>query len=251
MPNCAACSKAVYYNDPKVNGKASHLYHKSCFKCSQCACQLTLNTFAYHGDTLLCKTHYMTYFRTTNSYGGEDKFKKQKDDVVSSSVVKEIAAVITPRAAAPAPPTRLEIPPQDIQDKPTNVSPLRESLSSNPFLRSDSNRSLRSNSNSSSLSEDGKRISPNNGAPKVKRIFAFGGSPKCAACSKSVYANDAKTQLEGKSFHQMCFKCVTCSTQLNLNNFTYAGDQLRCKVHYMKHFHENNGYAGGEQFKQK
>ncbi|RHY36374.1 hypothetical protein DYB25_003454 [Aphanomyces astaci] len=255
MVTCVTCSKAVYYNDPQVQGKASHLYHKSCFKCSECACQLTLNTFAYHGDTLLCKTHYMTFFRTTNSYGGEDKFKKQKDDVVSAAVVKEIATAASIASTAPVdavaasgPPAPLELTPLDINDKPSKVSPLRDSLSSNPFLRSDSDRNVRSNSDAPSL-EAAKRISPNNGVTKVKRVF--GGSPKCALCTKSVYANDLKTQLEGKIFHQECFKCATCSTQLNLNNFTFAGDQLLCKVHYMETFHKNNGYAGGEQFKQK
>ncbi|ETV91438.1 hypothetical protein H310_13982 [Aphanomyces invadans] len=248
MVSCATCSKAVYYNDPQVYGKSAHLYHKSCFKCTECACQLTLNTFAYHGDVLLCKTHYMSFFRTTNSYGGEDKFKKQKDDVVSATVVKEIAAAAAAAAPAPAPLAPLDITPYDVNEKPTKVSPLRDSLSSNPFLRSDSNRGIRSSSDAPALDQT-KRISPNNGASKVKRVF--GGSPKCTLCAKSVYANDLKTQLEGKIFHQECFKCANCSTQLNLNNFTFAGDQLLCKVHYMQSFHKNNGYAGGEQFTKK
>ncbi|KAF0690073.1 Aste57867_18522 [Aphanomyces stellatus] len=253
MVNCAACSKAVYYNDPQVRGKATLLYHKNCFKCTECACQLTLNTFAYHGETLLCKTHYTSTFRTTNSYGGEDKFKKQKENIVPAAVVKEItaaAAATSINDTAAAPPAPLELVQPDMNDKPTKVSPLRDSLSSNPFLRSDSGRSLRSSSDASSGPNSAeKKISPNNGVPKVMRVF--GGSPKCEACKASVYANDLKTQLEGKVFHQTCFKCATCATQLNLNNFTYAGDLLMCKVHYMEHFHKNNGYAGGDQFSKK
>ncbi|OQS00752.1 hypothetical protein THRCLA_21657 [Thraustotheca clavata] len=62
--------------------KEGHLYHRSCFKCSECASQLGLDTFAYHGTKLLCKTHYVSLFSTTNSYGGDDRFKKQKDDNV-------------------------------------------------------------------------------------------------------------------------------------------------------------------------
>ncbi|OQR98576.1 hypothetical protein ACHHYP_08352 [Achlya hypogyna] len=82
MAKCSLCEKAVYFNDTQVRPKDGLLYHKSCFKCTDCASQLSLTSYAFHGDKLLCKTHYVAAFQTTNSYGGDERFKKQKDENV-------------------------------------------------------------------------------------------------------------------------------------------------------------------------
>ncbi|KDO27294.1 hypothetical protein SPRG_07544 [Saprolegnia parasitica CBS 223.65] len=67
MAKCTACEKAVYFNDTQVKPKDG---------------LLTIASYTYFGEKLLCKTHYMMAFQTTNSYGGDERFKKQKDENV-------------------------------------------------------------------------------------------------------------------------------------------------------------------------
>ncbi|OQR98569.1 hypothetical protein ACHHYP_08355 [Achlya hypogyna] len=241
-PNCSACAKPVYYNDLQVRAKTEHLYHKACFKCAECASQLTLNTFAYHGDTLLCKIHYVAFFQRMNSYGGEDKFKKQKDDVVSASVLKEITAPPSPKPDAPIsePEPETDIP---VDGRPRKISSITDSLSANPFLLHDMRLRRRNSGEEEPVRGFGEKRAP--------IVFKVKSSPKCANCATSVYLCDPKMSLEGKVFHHECFKCAQCSTQLTLKNYTYASETLLCKGHYTERFIKANSYAGGEQFAKK
>ena len=67
---------SVYPADPQINLDGS-LFHKSCAKCSDCKCQITLSNFAKNetsqSTTLLCKTHYFQRFNQGggNYVGGE------------------------------------------------------------------------------------------------------------------------------------------------------------------------------------
>jgi len=71
---CPACKKTVYPNDPQIVLDGVK-YHKSCAKCEDCSCQITLSNFTKNKDLLLCKTHYFERFSKTNSYVGGDGFK--------------------------------------------------------------------------------------------------------------------------------------------------------------------------------
>ena len=51
-------------------------YHKSCAKCKDCDCSITLSNFTKCDDYLLCKTHYFKRFHEEGSYVGGDKFEK-------------------------------------------------------------------------------------------------------------------------------------------------------------------------------
>lgn len=73
---CKICQQSVYPADPQINLDGS-LFHKSCAKCLDCKCQITLSNFAKNETsnvtTLLCKTHYFQRFSTNggNYIGGE------------------------------------------------------------------------------------------------------------------------------------------------------------------------------------
>ena len=62
---CKLCLKSVYPMDGQLNLDGTIL-HKSCAKCKDCNCQITLSNFAKHETpeelTLLCKTHYFKRF---------------------------------------------------------------------------------------------------------------------------------------------------------------------------------------------
>jgi hypothetical protein len=51
---CKVCNTTVYPNDSKQAYEGS-TYHKGCFKCTDCACQLTLSNVAILGGVVLCK----------------------------------------------------------------------------------------------------------------------------------------------------------------------------------------------------
>jgi hypothetical protein len=87
---------------------------------------------------------------------------------------------------------------------------------------------------------------------RMKKFGATGGaSNKCVPCGKAVYSADPQITLDGSKFHKACAKCVDCSCQITLGNFTKCDDVLLCKTHYFKRFHEENSYLGGEKFKSK
>jgi hypothetical protein len=73
---CAVCDSAVYPNDPQItlDGIA---YHKSCAKCSDCSCQITLGNFCKFGTTLFCKTHYFKRFSEEGTYLGGEKYAQK------------------------------------------------------------------------------------------------------------------------------------------------------------------------------
>jgi len=64
--------------DPQINLDGS-LYHKTCAKCQDCKCQITIANFTKSGDTLLCKTHYFKRFNEQGTYLGGEKFSQQSD----------------------------------------------------------------------------------------------------------------------------------------------------------------------------
>ena len=81
---CKACQKVVYINDPQMCFDGT-LVHKSCAKCEDCNCQITLSNFAKDDSpeklTLLCKTHYFKRFREGGKYLGGDKFEKKPSNL--------------------------------------------------------------------------------------------------------------------------------------------------------------------------
>ena len=62
------------------------------------------------------------------------------------------------------------------------------------------------------------------------------GGAVCAGCQKRVYAMDPQMGFEGAVFHQSCFKCTHCKSQLTLLTFAQVNGIPYCKAHYMELF---------------
>jgi hypothetical protein len=73
---CDICVKTVYPMDPQINLDGA-IFHKTCAKCEECRCQITLSNFCRSGNTLLCKTHYFKRFSETGQYLGGEKFTQK------------------------------------------------------------------------------------------------------------------------------------------------------------------------------
>ncbi|PAA87661.1 hypothetical protein BOX15_Mlig010244g1 [Macrostomum lignano] len=53
----------------------------------------------------------------------------------------------------------------------------------------------------------------------------------CASCRKAVYSMELLKCMD-QAWHRTCFKCQTCGTTLNINNYKAYGKRPYCKVHY-------------------
>lgn len=86
--SCKICSKAIYPMDPQINLDGSK-FHKTCAKCGECGCQITLSNFTKNESNdqtmLLCKIHYFKRFHEGGSYVGGDKYRtKSQRDIQSA-----------------------------------------------------------------------------------------------------------------------------------------------------------------------
>ncbi|XP_074041845.1 uncharacterized protein isoform X9 [Leptinotarsa decemlineata] len=58
--NCKACSKQVFQMEQIKAEKA--IWHKNCFRCTECSKQLTVETYVSHEGNLYCKPHFKSLF---------------------------------------------------------------------------------------------------------------------------------------------------------------------------------------------
>ncbi|XP_018571204.1 xin actin-binding repeat-containing protein 2 isoform X8 [Anoplophora glabripennis] len=58
--NCRACAKQVFQME-QIKAEKS-LWHKNCFRCTECSKQLTVETYASHEGNLYCKPHFKSLF---------------------------------------------------------------------------------------------------------------------------------------------------------------------------------------------
>jgi cysteine/glycine-rich protein len=107
MPKCEICDKTVYPMDPQINLDGS-IFHKTCAKCADCSCQITLSNFTRSGSTLLCKTHYFKRFSETGQYLGGEKFSQKAGGEGRSSTPPPPANA---RSTSPPPPVNSRAPP--------------------------------------------------------------------------------------------------------------------------------------------
>lgn len=62
---CAICTKSVYAAERcEAGGK---IYHKNCFKCSQCKMPLNLNNYQQAEGIIYCKNHYQEFVVAKNT----------------------------------------------------------------------------------------------------------------------------------------------------------------------------------------
>ena len=192
------------------------IFHKTCAKCEDCKCQITLSNFTKTGNTLLCKTHYFKKFSEQGTYLGGEKFAQ-----------KSRAGAYSP----PPPPTTVT---SVATPKPVEHIPIASA------------------SASSGVGQTDPPVSSGSVKDRMKMFgSSTGNQTKCAGCSRIVYANDPQIVLDGITYHKECAKCSDCRCQITIQNFTKSGTTLYCKTHYFKKFNEEGTYLGGEKYNQK
>ncbi|XP_075229512.1 uncharacterized protein LOC142329075 isoform X17 [Lycorma delicatula] len=75
---CAACEKKVYLLEKvETNGK---VFHKACFRCTQCGCILRMETYTLNNGQLYCLPHFKQLFIVKGNYDegfGIDQHKRK------------------------------------------------------------------------------------------------------------------------------------------------------------------------------
>jgi LIM domain len=69
----------------------------------------------------------------------------------------------------------------------------------------------------------------------------------CSGCSKPVYAMEKQMSASGQTFHQACFKCSHCKSQLTLSNWSIGDGKIFCKTHYLELFKGVEGFEIGPE----
>ncbi|XP_069760861.1 cysteine and glycine-rich protein 3 isoform X2 [Narcine bancroftii] len=72
----------------------------------------------------------------------------------------------------------------------------------------------------------------------------WGGGAKCAACEKTVYHAE-EIQCNGRSFHKICFLCMTCRKALDSTTVAAHEAEIYCKSCYGKRYGPK-GYGYGQ-----
>lgn len=172
---CKACNTSIYPNDPQISLDGAG-YHKSCAKCADCKCQISLSNFTKSGDVLLCKTHYFKRFHEEGSYLGGDKYSRASSQDGGSKTAAEPVNASTPAVSSSG---STEI------ATPVNAQSLKAKFEK-PAV------------GSAASGEPGK----------AKKVPVFGSvNPKCAVCAKSIYPNDPQIALGIKYY--LNFFCTT------------------------------------------
>ena len=196
-PRCASCDQPVYVAEQIVHDQKP--YHKKCFKCGQCKCQLTALNFAAFDSKLFCKTHfkellanaggkYDVAFHSSSSGDGE----KGEDGETSSS--KKGGGKGSGKAGAKE---------EDTKKKSSSV------------------KTMANKTNAASAASFEKDTSKDG----------------CVCCERTVYAAEAVNVVVGnKKVHKRCFKCSECLVTLSLNTFVFDKEtaKLYCKTHTPK-----------------
>uniref|UniRef100_A0A8C5EF44 Cysteine and glycine-rich protein 3-like n=1 Tax=Gouania willdenowi TaxID=441366 RepID=A0A8C5EF44_GOUWI len=72
----------------------------------------------------------------------------------------------------------------------------------------------------------------------------WGGGAKCGACEKTVYHAE-EIQCNGRSFHKICFICMTCRKALDSTTVAAHESEIYCKSCYGKKYGPK-GYGYGQ-----
>ncbi|XP_063858425.1 titin-like isoform X22 [Scylla paramamosain] len=73
---CRQCGKQVFQMEKIVAEKAA--WHKNCFRCKECNCILTLETYQSHEGVLYCKPHFKELFRPKVVVEDPDEARKER-----------------------------------------------------------------------------------------------------------------------------------------------------------------------------
>ena len=178
---CYICSQTVYL--PEQLKACDKIYHKTCFKCGKkngdgCGKRMDLTEYVDSKGEPYCKFCYGKLFGPSGHRQGASGIGLDK-------------SVTNVETTASPPKTAGAVAKVEAEDHPKGGA--------NPFLAKDKERRA-------SMGKAPAPTPPSATKAKPAGAAATGGSPKCAACSKSVFAVEELKAL-GRIYHKRCFRC--------------------------------------------
>lgn len=196
-PKCATCNKNVYKAE-EIRA-ANKTFHKLCFKCTACNKLLQPNILTEHSGDLFCKNCYAKNFGP-KGYGVGLA-------IPTDSALSSLSSTPTSGTAA----TSLN-----------GSSGLKWTFSSVPQQATAQQQAV---ANAASVVKSAAHISSAVNHEKRLSVSSVSGpivlgaieNNKCTRCTKPVYAAE-KVSAAGKTYHKLCFNCISCKKLLNSMN---------------------------------
>ena len=178
---CYICNQAVYL--PEQLKACDKIYHKMCFKCGKkdgdgCGRRMDLTEYVDKSGEPYCKFCYSKLFGPTGHRQGTSSITLDK------TVTKLETTASPPKAAGAA----------------GTVEAVDNSKATNPFLQRD--KETRASTGKAPAPAPPRPVAK----PAASAAASGGGAPKCAACTKSVFAVEEVKAL-GRVYHKRCFRC--------------------------------------------
>lgn len=221
-PKCANCNKSVYKAEELR--AANKTFHKLCFKCTSCNKLLETNILTEHQGNLFCRNCYAKSFGPKGVGFGTNTMSTENNNFLSLNLNHKGLN----------------------NNYETNENQSVKHVQVTPALRSTFS-TLNHNNNIQNMNGNGNMTSPpTNGNYQMSAFnyekrssvstITYGGSDKCARCTKPVYAAE-KVFAAGKPFHKLCFSCSVCKKLLSsMNICDNSESEIFCKACYGKQY---------------
>jgi len=82
---CNGCEKTVYMKERFVVDKT--VWHKACFKCTDCGCNLSIQNYACLHGKFYCKPHFQYNFKLKGNYDEGFGHTQRKNDFQANTIV--------------------------------------------------------------------------------------------------------------------------------------------------------------------
>eukprot|EP00042_Codosiga_hollandica_P021393 m.74466 g.74466 ORF g.74466 m.74466 type:complete len:539 (+) comp50342_c0_seq2:46-1662(+) len=212
--SCAVCSKKVYAMEKMECNQI--IYHKLCFRCSQCGLTLNQRNSTTVNLVPFCKTHAKNRLTAGSgtsppaSPGYNDSARRTSFGGFTSPTVPSPTAK-TPFQTASRVPSATALVAAAPAAAPATPKP-------GTFQRSSSSSALAT----------GSKASPT------------AAGDICPVCSKKIYAVE-QVEMNGVKYHKGCFKCSQCRLTLTMRTCVTGSGALFCKTHA-----QSGMFAGAE-----
>lgn len=237
---CLICKKVLYQNEKiTIDSFAGKIFHTTCFKCKYCKCTLNQGNWGQLGEDFYCKTHTVELFKK-----GGGKYEVQgtpsKQEELLNKVDKEG-----------------DHPEEKVINSPRigyEVHVKSDENMMEKYMIKEEEKPTKSDHVSTPTSYQEKIVSQVESqdpvSPRghlkgyVKQSPSGSQKETCFVCSKTVYVNE-RVSVDGKIFHQDCFRCKYCKCKLNSSNMSQIKSEFYCKTHVLELFKKAGKYDVG------
>jgi len=245
--SCTKCSKTVYPEEQMRSGASDDggkpcVYHKACFRCSECGFSLELTNCSPERATLYCRKCYenrhvkgttVAYQAKAATSSGPSVVVETKRDTCTKCSTTVYASDLVRSGAS------------DESGKPClyhkacfRCSVCNTSLELHTSAPEGATLYCRQHYEERHVKGSVAPLATKGGASSGPSITITTKKDSCTKCGSTVYDTDlvrsGATDDDGKPclYHKACFRCSVCNTSLELHTSAPEGSTLYCRQHY-------------------